>query len=240
MDSKIITAKVKKDYDLIGREFSETRRKAWKDFDLFLPFLSKKSARRVKILDLGCGNGRLLDFLQSKTVSELIGDDFDYLGVDQSKVLLAQAKHLYPKFNFFEADFSSSKGLLKSRRFDFIFAIASFHHLPPAEHERVLKQWNALLKKDGVLFMTNWNLHQPRFWKAFLKSLWGRFGFRGLLIPWKNQVNRYYYAFTEWRLKRLLKKSGFHIVKHLYVDKGEKSTLFRAKNIVMIAKKIEL
>ncbi len=41
-----------------------------------------------KVLDLGCGNGRLLNVLQNKNI--------DYIGVDNSENLLLNAQNAYP------------------------------------------------------------------------------------------------------------------------------------------------
>jgi len=48
---------------------------------------------------------------------------------------------------------------LKSKKFDVIFFIASFHHLDSFEkRKKVLSETKKLLKEDGIIFMTNWNL----------------------------------------------------------------------------------
>lgn len=195
MHSKRIQDKVKEDYNQIAREFSSTRNHSWKEFELFIPFL-----KNVAVADLGCGNGRLLDFLTEHGIK-------DYTGVDQSAGLLKEAKAKHPKARFIEADISKP---LKLEKKEALFAIASFHHIPPRDQLATLKLWRAYLKKDGHLFMTNWNLFQRRFLSSWLNPK--RPSFFGLLIPWKNKVDRYYYAFTKGRLKRLLKKAGFEIV----------------------------
>ncbi len=140
MHSKRIQEKVKKDYNEIAKEFSDTRTHAWKEFESFTPYLKEKQS----ILDLGCGNGRLLSYLQKH-------GDFKYIGVDQSAGLLKHAKKNHPKAKFIEADISKKLDL---KPVDLIFAIASFHHIPPADQVKTLKNWKKLLKKDGALIMT--------------------------------------------------------------------------------------
>jgi ubiquinone/menaquinone biosynthesis C-methylase UbiE len=225
MHSKRIREKVKGDYNQIADAFSQTRQFAWKDFDLFLPFYKKNS----KVLDLGCGNGRFLRFLTKHGYSS-------YLGLDQSENLLEIAKREHPKLNFRVGDMAELNEI--SENYDVIFAIASFHHLPPSLHLKTLKLWREHLKDDGYLFMTNWNLLQRRFWHRWLVCFSRPgFGFFGLLIPFNSEVERYYYAFSKRKLNRLLKKAGFKVVKNDYFKNGEAANFLSGKNIISIAKK---
>ena len=118
---------------------------------------------------------------------------------------------------------------------DVIFAIASFHHLPPKDQLGALMTWKTHLKPGGVLIMTNWNLHQKKYRPNLLRSLWSGFGLRGCLISWKGQLDRYYYAFTVRRLSSLLKKAGFEVLENEYVSDAKSSSIWSAKNILTIA-----
>lgn len=209
MHSKRIREKVKQDYDRIAEEFSDTRQTNWSEFQSFLPYLKAD----MMVLDLGCGNGRLLGFLRDKSLHS-------YIGVDQSEKLLEEARrHLdafadgmmgTAKIRFVQADMLQLPDF--GGRFDASFMIASFHHLPPKDQLKCLKQLKTHLKPGGLLFMTNWNLWSLRFWKAWLRNvLWPNYGFRGLLIPWKHRVKRYYYAFRPKQLCALLEKAGYTV-----------------------------
>ena len=209
MHSKRIREKVKQDYDSIAEEFSDTRHTNWREFEDFVPFLKPD----MKALDLGCGNGRLLGFLRDKELHS-------YVGVDQSEELLKQAVAnldyfadgvMGPaKIRFVQADMLNLPDL--GGKFDAAFMIASFHHLPPKDQLLCLKRLKTHLKPDALLFMTNWNLWSLRFWRAWVRNaLWPNYGFRGLLIPWKHRVKRYYYAFRPEELRALLKKAGYTV-----------------------------
>lgn len=209
------------DYNSFAGDFSKTRQAPWKDWESFLPYLPPS----FSALDLGCGNGRLYSFLKNYGLKH-------YLGVDLSTGLLSEARKKFPTLTFIQADMSLPLPI--EEKFDALFAIASFHHLKPKEQLATLKQWKTYLRPGGQLFMTNWNLHQVRFWKEFLSSyLKGRP--RWLHIPWKNQVERTYYAFTLRRLKYLLKKAGFTLNLHAYMKKGEKSSFLKGENLITIA-----
>ncbi|QQR55117.1 class I SAM-dependent methyltransferase [Candidatus Peregrinibacteria bacterium] len=209
MHSKRIREKVKRDYNSIAEEFSETRQASWKEFEDFVPFLRSG----LRVLDLGCGNGRLLGFLRDKQLHS-------YVGVDQSEALLEQARGCVDTFadgvidpaklRFVQADILNLPNL--GGKFDAAFMIASFHHLPPKDQLVFLKRLKMHLKPGAFLFMTNWNLWSLRFWKAWLRNvLWPNYGFRGLLIPWKHRVKRYYYAFRPKQLRGLLEKAGYTV-----------------------------
>lgn len=200
MNSKRIRGKVKDDYNTIAEEFSKTRQSDWKEFDVFVPYLKPG----MEVLDLGCGNGRLVDFLKRFQVKS-------YLGADQSEGLIGLARKAHPELDFQVWDMASPPKLLK--KWDAIFMIASFHHLPQKDQKQVLEWALSHLNPGGHLFMTNWNLFQFRFWKAWLKAcLWPKWGFKGLEIPWNNGVKRYYYAFSPRELRGLFKRSGFEIL----------------------------
>jgi len=55
-----------------------------------LNFLNQYIENHQKILDLGCGNGRLLNFLKNKKI--------EYIGVDNSEKLLLEAQKQYPEY----------------------------------------------------------------------------------------------------------------------------------------------
>ncbi len=222
MHSKRIQKKVKDDYNQIAEGFSETRQFPWKDFECFKAYYREN----FTVLDLGCGNGRLLTFLEKEGYKS-------YLGLDQSGELLKQAKKEHPKAKFLEADMSEP---LKLEKVDAIFAIASFHHLPPKDQLQALKNWKKVLKPGGFLIMTNWNLHQRSFWPLLVRSfLVPSYGFRGVLVPWQNKVQRYYFAFTKRRLAKLLRVAGFTVLRNEYIRDGKSATLFSGKNILTIA-----
>jgi alkylated DNA repair protein alkB family protein 8 len=52
-----LSEQVKKSYNQIAEHFSQTRHTPWTEFQYFEKYLKPEQ----KILDLGCGNGRLLN-----------------------------------------------------------------------------------------------------------------------------------------------------------------------------------
>ncbi len=192
-------------YDSVAVEFSNTRYVPWQELSVFIPYLPAGG----KILDLGCGNGRLLKVLESS------GQKFDYLGVDFSANLLEQAKKQFPSFIFQLADMANIN--FPDNSFDAVCLVASFHHLPSKkEREDLLKKIYSWLKPGGVLFMTNWNLWQPKYRQYFFKNIFKKRVWNDCFIPYHlpdktKTFWRYYHHFTKSELKSLLLKTGFKI-----------------------------
>jgi ubiquinone/menaquinone biosynthesis C-methylase UbiE len=111
-----LLGKVKKDYSRIAKPFDATRQSPWKEFDRFGSYLEANQ----RLLDIGCGNGRLFSFLKDKHVS--------YLGVDNNGVFLELAKKNFPDAEFRNADVLSLP--FASASFDHVWNIAALHHIP--------------------------------------------------------------------------------------------------------------
>ena len=180
------------------------------------------------VLDVGCGNGRLLDALKEK--------DVQYLGLDFSEQLIAQARAKYPDNEFRVADLTVEVKLPK--QYDAVFLVAVLNHFDVEHQDFVMRQVNSFLKPGGLLLMTNWNL-----WNIlYKKSVWQAEKLAdGVKTVWRSgsvKATLYYYPFTKRRISRLLTRNGFEIVQNFYSRRGSKSNIFLAQNIVTVAKKI--
>ena len=201
-----ISQQLRQSYGQIAADFSASRSRSWPEFELFLSHIPEDS----KILDLGCGNGRLLAYLQEK------GRRVDYTGVDFCPELLEIARKRFPRQDFVEQNMAE---LDLPQSFDVIACVAAFHHLPSvALRKKALKAMYKQLDHRGVLLLSVWNLWQFRYWKAHLKAIWHwvshgfRWSPRDLFIPFgKEAVPRYYHAFTSRELIKLLQDVPFQI-----------------------------
>jgi len=140
-------------YEKIAKEFSATRQQSWVEIDLAIKKHVKNSD---KILDLGCGNGRLLLSLQKIDLKNI-----DYLGLDNSNKFIKNNQELKKNninIKFIQQDILNLQNL-NNNTFDIIFMIASFNHIPSKElRQKVLNEIYRILKPNGKLIMTNWNL----------------------------------------------------------------------------------
>jgi trans-aconitate methyltransferase len=203
-----IMKETQENYEKFAEDFSSTRQKPWPEF----PWLKKYIENESKILELGCGNGRLLSELKDKHV--------DYTGIDFSPTLIKLAKKAHPKADFIEENITKFKS---DEKYNNIVCIAALHHIPSNTLRiSTLKHWSKYLKPDGKLMVSVWNLWQKRYCKYIAKAIirhvltLGRYEWTDCWIPWKkNQkkpIMRYYHAFTLGGFKRLLKKSGYEVM----------------------------
>jgi trans-aconitate methyltransferase len=208
-------------YDEFAEEWNSTRRNTWGELEFFEP---KKS-----VLDAGCGNGRLIGFLRERGFQE------KYLGVDESKELLKFARQNFSAEKFELADL---RNFNSAEKFNTIFCVAVLHHFANRlDQLKVLKNLQASLSASGKIFLTVWNLWQPRFFSALLKSF-SLNKFRDCRIPFGvKKIPRKIFAFRKNELKKLFKLAGFRNVKIFYAQGNKKAKIFTGRNLVVMAEK---
>lgn len=203
MNKAKILEKVKADYEIIADEFDATRRQSWPEFGEFMQHFPR--IKKIKILDAGCGNGRLIDFLGENGIRKI-----DYIGIDNGEQIIKIAKKRHPGFKFRRVDIL--KLPFPENFFDNIWCIAALHHIPTAALQaKALKEFKRTLKPDGILMITVWNLWQPKYKKYIHPKT------RNAFIPWgqRKDIKRFYYAFKPAELSALLKSVGFIRVKKI-------------------------
>lgn len=195
--TKIVTS-VKDTYNKIGKEFSASRQYIWPDL---APFL-KKVKPGSSVLDIGCGNGRLLLGLPKK---------IKYTGLDISQSLLAEAKKAHPNHEFLETDITRGKIWKHLPQYDYIFFIATLHHLPGQKNQLfVLDQIKNHLRPKGKLLITAWNLWQPKYLKYHLDIKTKLQNPHFVYIPFQGKP-RFCFAVTAPYLRSLLKQANFKL-----------------------------
>ncbi len=223
-----ILARNKELYNDIASDFSRTRGAVWPEFEYFKGYI----ANGQDILDLGCGNGRLLELLKDNKIN--------YLGVDYSQKLISSAQSNWPDAKFLVADILNLPPLKK--KFDLVICVAVLHHIPSKKfRKQILKDIRSLLKPGGKLLMINWNLWQTRYMKYIIKYTLLKMtdplnevngvkhmslDLGDVFIPWQKKHLRYVHAFTEMEIESLVKKSGFEIIKNVA----------NSRNIITVAK----
>lgn len=164
-----IIEKTRDDYNLIAPHFDVTRKYPWEEFSEFKKYIRGEE----EILDLGCGNGRLVSFLNKITKVRPLLQGSDpcnrYVGLDISEEIIKTARKNHPNFKFLVGDFLNLP--FPDDTFDIIFSIASFHHIPSTELRlEALKEMKRVLKKDGIILMIVWNLGEQEKYQPYIKN----------------------------------------------------------------------
>lgn len=229
--AKYLLEKTHQNYNQIADDFSRTRTYIWEE----LGFFGEYAVKGDKILDLGCGNGRLYELLKEKSV--------DYYGIDNSEKLIEIAKIRYPEVKFLVADALNLP--FPDSFFDKVFSIAVLHHIPSEELRlKFLEEIKRVLKPGGLLVATVWDLWQIKTaWNiliqnTFLKILgMSKMDFKDVFYPWKSSekkilVQRYFHLFTKKELENLIKRVDFKVKKSGIIKRGGKYS-----NICIVAEK---
>lgn len=231
-ESDHIIEKVREAYDAIAPSFDSSRKVLWNEFSGFAELLKPGQ----KVLDVGCGNGRLIDAFKGKKI--------DYSGIDQSGELLKRARRHHPEAVFFEMDMQTLD--FPDKTFDALFSIASFHHLPGLKkRKQAVAEMRRVLKKDGLLVLTVWNLFQWKYFWNFIKAIFlfsihfgTKHAWNDLWIKWNDRrVMRYYHAFLPNELKRLFRSSDWAMEDFFFTRKGVRVQFLRSYNICLILRK---
>ena len=214
------------DYNRFANEFASTRVYLWDDILPLLNYIKKND----RVLDIGCGNGRLYQILKENQV--------DYTGLDISEELIYIAKNKYPEADFIVGDMK--KLFFADFTFDVIFSIASFHHLLDKKTRiESLKEMKRVLKKDGRILMTNLNILGGWAREKIKKGDFVSLGDNNFSVPWRNSKReilgeRIYHAFDLSELEELFNEVGLVVEENYYIKKGEKSDQENAENIISI------
>jgi ubiquinone/menaquinone biosynthesis C-methylase UbiE len=227
--AKDLLAKNIKDYEMLAEDFSRTRQFTW-DIEI----LSQYTSDGDTVLDLGCGNGRLLEVLKKHRI--------EYFGPDASKKLIEIARQKYPQNKFEVGDILNLP--YSDNFFNKVFAIRTLHHIPSKEFRlQALKEIRRVLKPGGVLILTVWNVWGSKYKinllrvikYSFLKIIGKtKLDFGDTFIPWwkmGEKVKRYFHFFTKKELKNLTEEVG------LEVEKIWSSKFRGHSDIYLIAKK---
>lgn len=219
----------KVDYNDFAKTFAKSRKNMkWEEVNYFISsYLS--DFENKDFLDIGCWSGRLL---------EQFWDNFDiekinYLWLDLSALMIDEAKKSYKNKDFLVLDMLSIDQI-KDRKFDFIFFIASFHHLQTInERIEVLQKAKNLLKNTWTIFMTNWYLNSPindeKYKNDIIENSKNEF--------WSIDYNiyfweyaRFYHCFSLDELSYLFEKTWFEVIENRAFETN--------KNFISIIKKI--
>lgn len=211
---------VKNNYNTIAASFAATRRKEiWPE----IKTLTADIKSGDKVLDVGCGNGRLLETLSHRGIN--------YWGIDNSEELIKLCQTNYPNHKFIVGNILNLKATVADN-FDYIFCLAVLPHIPSTDlRVKALQELKNKLGSDGKIIISAWNLWSDaggrrkyrrlilRNWLAGWLGISGRerLDFGDIIFPWKDSQgkdisSRYYHAFTKRELRRLVRRAGLTVL----------------------------
>ena len=176
-----------------------------------------------KLLNLGCGHGA--DFLP-------FSNNFELYGLDFSDEMISLARKYAGKFGFDVNLVVADVCYLpyNNETFDYIIAVATYHHLKREQQLTAFLELKRVLKPDGTAFITVWNRWQRRFW----------FKGKEVQVPWRMQhetLYRYYFLFTYGQLERLAREAGLEIIKIFPESAYHLPFKLFSQNICLLVKK---
>ena len=127
--------------EAFGQDFSQDGFSDINQINRILKYIPK--GEDVHILDVGCGNGKMLGYLQDKTGAYIHGFDYSESAIDTAKKLF-QTKADFKQGKIGETDYPAEQ-------FDLVVSMDSMYFAP--DMEKFVLQIMRWLKKDGVLFV---------------------------------------------------------------------------------------
>jgi len=109
---------------------------------------NERSDQSLKILEWGCGPGRILQHLGSPD-----GGSWELWGSDYNPHSILWCQQHFPKINFIHNDLEPPIALEDSS-FDVIYCISVFTHLSEARHYQWINEISRLLKPGGLFIGT--------------------------------------------------------------------------------------
>jgi SAM-dependent methyltransferase len=204
----------KQTYELVALDFSRTRFSIWNSVKFFLNNIPKYFIG----LEIGCGNGKNLDYCINNLNINIIGCDLCKKFVDICKE---------KKLPVFQADMRNIG--LKSQSFDFIISVAVLHHLPTLQLRiKAIKEMVRLGTRKCLFFISVWAFEQPPEAKR-------KFTLQDELIPWKSRIDnktyfRYYHLYKiNELLQELYYVGDFNILYYIY-EEGNYSIIFTSNS----------
>ncbi len=226
-------------YQAENRSFNATRLQYWQGWKSCTPFFPNKA--QLKILDLGCGNGRFARFSRENTPSTT---EIEYWGIDNNQELLShaieQTSHLekltssWKKIDLVEELVTEKlSDQLPKNYFDLILAFGILHHIPSLNlRQKFMTSIGEWCNKPGVCIVTFWQFgNEERFTSKQLNP--SHFGIDpaelepgDMLLPWgqNNQNARYCHASTKEEQQELIRTINLPVLSTFAAD-GKTGTL---------------
>ena len=189
-------------YRTTAEAFDQTRGSAWPGWNHLLPHLDSP----LRVLDVGCGNGRLGLFLREHVA------EMRYHGLDNNPALLAKARESLPEASFELRDIVETPP--EQGEYDLVALFGVMHHIPGAAQRRdLLARLAQRLAPGGLLAFACWRFYEFE-------------RFRQRIVPWPEDITPEAHDYLlDWR-------RGTMALRYChYVDDAEHAALVDATGL---------
>lgn len=162
----------------------------------FKNIIKKNNLQNISVLDVGGGNGALLDSLK---LLDIKYNDMDVVDMNESQKKICISKG----YNFFHTRIENFN---IKKKYNLIFLVNIIEHV--SDPKKIFTKIKYLLDDNGVIFIKTPNT-KNFFFKKFKKNFWG-----GYHCP------RHWILFNRENLENLLNLCGFKIQSFNYTQGG--------------------
>lgn len=217
-------------YDKIARDWHGTRRHSWDEVSEVIAkhihIYRSEHDENIQILDLGCGNGRLIDTLRNLDLNEN-----NYLGLDPSRELINIAQNQYREYSF-EINNGLEINLPNRTEFDIVISLAALHHVPPEYQDEWLHEVYNSLRVGGLFIITVWQLTDS--FGTRNHTVHKKLNDKNYMLGFAQHTDiRYVYNFDFEELQNKLIKAGFVILESDTTERPNSEN----RNIIFVCKK---
>jgi 2-polyprenyl-3-methyl-5-hydroxy-6-metoxy-1,4-benzoquinol methylase len=204
-------------YTEFAQAFADSRTVVDPALDSILPYIP----RRARILDVGCGNGRLANLL------DLRRPETTYMGIDAVSELVETAraqtidlKNIGAQFHVVDITQPDWVSFVEPSSFDVVICLAVLHHIPSFSlRTRVLRDLAGLLAPGGRILLSTWQfLESARLRRKMVD--WAEVGVPAeslepgdYLLDWQRGGRglRYCHLVSELEVRQLATSSGLGV-----------------------------
>jgi tRNA (uracil-5-)-methyltransferase TRM9 len=204
-------------YSGFAEPFARSRSASDQILTSILPYIPQYA----RVLDVGCGNGRLVPLLgRERPGSIYVGVDMVPELIRRGQVWADQAEQVEATFCLADVSQPGWTALLPAGPFDCALALAVIHHLPGFDlRARLLGDIAGVLRPEGLLVLSSWQfLENERMRRKIVP--WAEIGVAeealdpgDYLLDWKRGGRglRYCHLVDRGEMDRLAAASGFRL-----------------------------